>query len=84
VPTIFTGDSSLCLNTVEPKIQGSIFFFTVVLAERSSNLLVEQIGRLRQVYRAVQEGRPFDTVAIACLRPIGGGDMKDIQGSFRE
>jgi hypothetical protein len=49
VPTIFTDDSSLCLNTVEPKIQGSIFFFTVVLAERSSNLLVEQIGRLRQV-----------------------------------
>jgi hypothetical protein len=37
-----------------PKIEGGIFFFTVVLADRSSALLVKHIERLRQVYRAVQ------------------------------
>ena len=50
------------------KFKGSIFFFTVVLAERSSNLLVEQVDRLRQVYRTIQRRRPFDTVAI-CILP---------------
>src|SRR5215218_9161580 len=33
------------------KINGSTFFFTVVLADRSSTLLVDEIDRLRQVYR---------------------------------
>jgi putative transposase len=50
------------------KINGSTFFFTVVLADRSSNLLVEQIDRLRQAYRVVQERRPFETVAV-CILP---------------
>jgi putative transposase len=50
------------------KINGSTFFFTVVLADRSSNLLVDQIDRLRQAYRAVQERRPFETIAI-CILP---------------
>jgi putative transposase len=50
------------------KIDGSTFFFTVVLADRSSNLLVDQIDRLRQVYGAVQKRRPFRTVAI-CILP---------------
>jgi putative transposase len=49
------------------KIQGSIFFFTVVLADRSSTLLVEEIDRLRTVYRLVSERRPFETVAICVL-----------------
>jgi REP-associated tyrosine transposase len=35
------------------KIEGGIFFFTVVLADRDSHLLVEEIGRLRQSYRSV-------------------------------
>ncbi len=47
---------------------GSTFFFTVVLADRSSNLLVEEIDRLRRVYRAVQQQRPFETIAI-CILP---------------
>ena len=37
-----------------PNIEGGTFFFTVVLADRSSALLVQHIECLRQVYRAVQ------------------------------
>jgi len=50
------------------KINGSTFFFTIVLADRSSHLLVEQIDRLRQAYRVVQERRPFETAAV-CILP---------------
>jgi putative transposase len=49
------------------RAKGRIFFFTVVLADRSSNLLVDQIDRLRRVYRTVQQRRPFETVAICVL-----------------
>jgi putative transposase len=52
---------------VRTKIEGSIFFFTVVLAERPSNLLTDQIDRLRQVYRTVQQRRPFETIAVCVL-----------------
>jgi putative transposase len=48
-------------------IKGGIFFFTVVLENRSSKLLVEQIDRLRSAYRIVRECRPFDTIAISIL-----------------
>src|ERR1700682_1938968 len=50
------------------KIEGGIFFFTVVLADRDSHLLVEEIARLRQSYRSVQQRRPFETIAICVLR----------------
>jgi putative transposase len=50
------------------KIKGSTFFFTVVLADRTSGLLLDQIDHLRQVYRAVQISRPFETIAI-CILP---------------
>jgi putative transposase len=49
------------------KINGSTFFFTLVLADRSSNLLVDHIDRLRQAYRTVRERRPFETIAICVL-----------------
>jgi putative transposase len=49
------------------KIDGSIFFFTVVLADRSSTLLVDEIDRLRMAYRLGSERRPFETVAICVL-----------------
>jgi putative transposase len=49
------------------RTEGSVFFFTVVLAERPSNLLVDQIDRLRQVYRTIQQRRPFETIAICVL-----------------
>jgi putative transposase len=50
------------------KIKGSTFFFTVVLADRSSSLLVEQIDRLREGYRTVRKRRPFETIAV-CILP---------------
>jgi REP-associated tyrosine transposase len=50
------------------RLKGSTFFFTVVLADRSSNLLVDEINRLRCIYRTVRERRPFETVAI-CILP---------------
>jgi hypothetical protein len=40
-------------------VKGGMFFFTVVLADRSSNLLIEEIDRLRTAYRTVQERHPF-------------------------
>jgi len=46
---------------------GSVFFFTVVLADRSSGLLVDEIDRLRQVYRTIQQRRPFETIAVCVL-----------------
>jgi putative transposase len=52
---------------VRAKIKGSVFFFTVVLAERPSNPLLEEVERLRQIYRIVQQRRPFETIAICVL-----------------
>jgi putative transposase len=49
-------------------IKGGTFFFTVALADRSGNLLTQEIDRLRQAYRVVQERRPFETIAI-CILP---------------
>ena len=49
-------------------IPGGTYFFTVTLADRRSQLLVEQIDRLRAVYASVQQKYPFETVAI-CILP---------------
>jgi putative transposase len=46
-------------NYRRAKISGGTFFFTIVLADRSSNLLLEGIDYLRRAYRIVQESRPF-------------------------
>jgi putative transposase len=51
-----------------PNIEGGTFFFTVVLADRSSALLVQHIECLRQVYRVVRSRLPFATDAI-CILP---------------
>src|SRR4051812_21948277 len=50
------------------KISGFTFFFTVVLADRSSASVIEQIDRLRMAYRLARERRPFETIAI-CILP---------------
>lgn len=50
------------------KIEGGVFFFTVVLAGRSSDLLVRHVDRLRQIYSSVQHRYPFETIAI-CILP---------------
>jgi len=54
-------------NYRRANIKGGVFFFTVVLADRSSNLLTREIDRLRLAYRAVQERRPFETMAVCVL-----------------
>ena len=46
---------------------GGTFFFTVNLAERGSDLLVERIGDLRAAYGAVAAARPFWTQAIVVM-----------------
>ena len=50
------------------RIEGGVFFFTVTLADRSSDLLVRHIERLRRIYASVQQRRSFETVAI-CILP---------------
>jgi putative transposase len=49
-------------------IEGGSFFFTLALADRSSDLLVCHVDRLRRAYKVVQERLPFETVAI-CILP---------------
>jgi putative transposase len=50
------------------KIEGGVFFFTVTLADRTSDLLVRRIDKLRRIYRTVQTRYPFETVAV-CILP---------------
>src|ERR1700754_380088 len=52
---------------IRARLKGSIFFFTVVLADRRSNLLIDEIDRFRHSYRIVQQGYPFETIAICVL-----------------
>jgi putative transposase len=49
------------------KVEGGTFFFTVALADRSSDRLVRHIDRLRKVYKSVQDRYPFETIAICVL-----------------
>jgi len=49
-------------------IKGGTYFFTVTLANRSSDLLVRHVDRLRRMYASVQRDRPFETIAI-CILP---------------
>ena len=48
-------------------VPGGTYFFTVTLADRSSDLLVREIECLRNAYRAVQRRHPFESVAICVL-----------------
>ena len=50
------------------KIDGGTFFFTVTLADRSSNLLIQETDLFRNAYRSVQGHLPFATIAI-CILP---------------
>lgn len=49
------------------RIDGGVFFFTVVLADRSSTLLVDHIARLRHVHESVRKRLPFQVVAVCVL-----------------
>src|SRR5260370_41675152 len=50
------------------KIEGGVFFFTLTLAERSSDFLVRHIDRLRRAYATAQNRYAFKTIAI-CILP---------------
>jgi len=43
-------------------------FFTVAIADRTDDLLVREIDRLRRIYRSVADRYPFETLAI-CILP---------------
>jgi putative transposase len=49
-------------------IAGGTFFFTLALADRTSDLLIKHVDRLRAIYGSVQQRLPFETVAI-CILP---------------
>jgi putative transposase len=49
------------------KVEGGTFFFTVTLADRSSDILVRHIDRLRRMYVSAQRRLPFETIAICVL-----------------
>lgn len=49
------------------RIPGGTYFFTVTLTDRRSQLLVQHIDRLRDVFRAVHEHQPFRLDAIVIL-----------------
>ena len=68
------------------KLEGATYFFTVNCAERHGNhLLVDHIDRLRQIFRQVKSGRPFEIDAMVVLPdhlhciwtlPPGDGDYQ--------
>jgi putative transposase len=66
VPT--SSRAALMSNYRCARIAGGTFFFTLTLANRSSDLLVSEIDRLPRAYAEVQTRRPFKTVAI-CILP---------------
>jgi putative transposase len=49
-------------------IEGGTFFFTVTLADRSGDLLIRHIDRLRSIYQSVQTERHFESIAV-CILP---------------
>ncbi|TVT72954.1 MAG: transposase [Denitromonas halophila] len=46
---------------------GGVYFFTVTLANRRSDLLVAEVERFREACRAVMLAHPFKTIAICVL-----------------
>jgi putative transposase len=52
---------------IRARTEGGVYFFTVTLADRSSDLLVRHIEHLRKVYKVVEGRHPFETVAICVL-----------------
>ena len=46
---------------------GATYFFTVALANRQSDLLVQEITRLKQAFKQAAIKMPFETIAICVL-----------------
>jgi len=49
------------------RIEGGWFFFTLALADRSTDLLVRHIDRLRKAYETALRRYPFETIAVCVL-----------------
>lgn len=54
-------------NYIRPRVGGASVFFTVALAEPGSDLLVRDVGLLREAMRRTLEERPFRIEAIVVL-----------------
>lgn len=54
-------------NYIRARASGGTFFFTVTLANRSSDLLVERIEDLRASFNRVQKAMPFHCDAMVVL-----------------
>ena len=52
---------------LRPKLPGARVFFTVALADRRSDVLVREIGRLREAVREVRAQQPFTIDAWVVL-----------------
>lgn len=48
-------------------VPGGTYFFTVNLADRSSDLLVRHVAELRVAWRATAKAHPFETLAAVVL-----------------
>lgn len=48
-------------------VPGATYFFTVILADRRSRVLVEEVGALRRAVRKVRAARPFQIEAWVVL-----------------
>lgn len=68
-------------NYTRPKISGATIFFTVALANRSGDLLVREVGRLRHAVQATKDTLPFEIEAwvvlpdhLHCIWRLPAGD----------
>ncbi|MCK1271125.1 putative transposase [Bradyrhizobium sp. GM2.2] len=48
-------------------LPGGTYFFTVALFDRRSTILIENVGALRDAFRAARRERPFEVDAIVIL-----------------
>lgn len=79
-------------NYIRPKSSGAVIFFTVCLADRSSDLLVCHAGLLREAVRITRAERPFEIMAwivlpehLHCIwrMPHGDGDFSVRWGAIK-
>lgn len=61
------GETGGMSNYLRPVVTGASVFFTVNLVDRSSDLLVREIGQLREAVRVTREVRPFQVDAWVVL-----------------
>ena len=52
---------------IRPRVTSARIFFTVALADRASDLLVREVGRLREAVRVTRAARPFGVDAWVVL-----------------